>query len=261
MGAIGCALHVALVSSFLAVSSRAESVPTEKLEEARGWYRDGLSLEAAGDWARALARFERVAEVRLTPQVRFHVARCKEHLGRFTEALGEYRISEYEAERDGLVELAEITQARQSLEARVPKLELRRGTGAERAAVRLDGVELGQRTAQFGVDPGPHLVTATKPGWRDFEYAFVADEGARIVVEITLDALPVSPPDHRDASRPEEPIARLDLIEPVIDRDLVGRRPRPLLLTAGATKSEQIRLPHQREVRAAALDESQPLRA
>jgi hypothetical protein len=91
-----------LLGLSFALPLRAEDVPDARLAEARVWFRDGLSLEAAGDWAGALTRFEQVAKVRFTPQVRFHVARCKEHLGRMTEALGDYRISEYEADRDGL---------------------------------------------------------------------------------------------------------------------------------------------------------------
>src|SRR5262249_41042985 len=104
----------------------------DDLERARQQYRQGLSLEAAGDWASALAKFVEVGKVKLTPQVRFHSARCNEQLGRLNEALGEYRLAEYEAGQQGLdaKEAQEISQARQALESRVPKLVIRRGEGA-----------------------------------------------------------------------------------------------------------------------------------
>ena len=72
------------------------------LEKARNLFRQGLSLEAAGNWAAALAKFQEVMKVKLTPQVRFHSARCSEQLGRLNEALGEYRLAEYEAGQQGL---------------------------------------------------------------------------------------------------------------------------------------------------------------
>src|ERR1051325_9094803 len=103
----------------------------EELERARQQFRQGLRLEAAGDWAASLAKFVEVGKVKLTPQVRFHGARCNEQLGRLNEALGEYRLAEYEAGQQRLKELQAITQARQALESRVPKLLIKRGEGAE----------------------------------------------------------------------------------------------------------------------------------
>lgn len=161
---------------------------TEQLDAARAWFREGLSLEVAGNWAQALAKFERVAEVRLTPQVRFHIARCKEHLGRLTEALGDYRLSEYEAEREGLLELPEIVRARAELEARLPKLTIVRGEGAERARIELDGVEIGEASigTTLGLDPGPHHVVATSPEREPFEHSFLAEEGGGYEVRVEL---------------------------------------------------------------------------
>ncbi|HEX3595535.1 MAG TPA: hypothetical protein VHU80_10545, partial [Polyangiaceae bacterium] len=154
-------MAVALPASAVISSARAAQAQTQdELERARQQFRQGLSLEAAGDWTSALAKFQEVGKVKLTPQVRFHAARCNEQLGRLNEALGEYRLAEYEAQQQGLKEAAEITQARQGLESRVPKLVIRRGENAEAARIELDGVELGE--AQIGqpvaVDPGPHTV-------------------------------------------------------------------------------------------------------
>src|SRR5689334_16529333 len=51
------------------------------LDKARAQFQQGLALETAGDWAGALSLFVQVAAVKLTPQVRFHVGLCEEHLG------------------------------------------------------------------------------------------------------------------------------------------------------------------------------------
>lgn len=137
-----------------------------ELEQGRALYRDGLSLEAAGDWAGALQKFEQVARVRLTPQVRFHIARCKEYLGRWTEALGDYRLAEYEATQIGAKEQSQIAEARALLEERVPKLVINAVDGSQVSRLSLDGVELGRSRlgAQLAVNPGPHRITVVYTG-------------------------------------------------------------------------------------------------
>jgi hypothetical protein len=188
------AMAVLLFGLATATHARSEASPVSELDEARALFREGLSLEVAGSWAQALAKFERVARVRFTPQVRFHIARCKEHLGRMTEALGDYRISEYEAERDGLSELGEIAAARKDLEARVPKLVIVRGAGAERAVVELDGVEIGEASigAELAVDLGPHTVTGRSAGHQPFERTLLAEERGRY--EVLVEAGQILPP-------------------------------------------------------------------
>lgn len=142
-----------------------------ELSKARAAYRQGVSLEAAGDWAGALAKFEQVAQVKRTPQVQFHIARCKEHLGRLNEALGDYRMAEYEAKQKNASVLGQITAAREALQARIPKLVITLGKGAESAQVSLDGVELGE--AKLGnpvsVDPGAHELVVTLSNDKQFK--------------------------------------------------------------------------------------------
>jgi len=178
---------LALGLSLVAVSTPAPAQAQTKAElaKARTLFKEGVSLEAAGDWAGALGEFQDVAKVTTTPQVRFHVARCKEHLGRLTEALGEYRLAQYEAEQAKAKELDEITKALSELEARIPKLVIRRGEGAESAKIELDGVELGE--AQIGkevtVDPGPHRIVATLAGGQ-FEQSVNLAEGEQKDVDL-----------------------------------------------------------------------------
>jgi hypothetical protein len=160
----------------------------DDLNSARSLFREGLALEAAGNWAAALGKFQEVRRVKLTPQVRFHIARCQEHLGRLSEALGEYRLAEYEAGAQDLTELESITEARQGLEARIPKVIITRGEGASDARVQLDGVELGdtQIGEAVNVDPGPHRVTARLPDGTQFEQPFTAKIAETAAVELVL---------------------------------------------------------------------------
>jgi len=178
--------------------------PSE-LAKARTQFKEGVSLEAAGDWAGALAKFEEVAKVKTTPAVRFHIARCKEHLGRLNEALGEYRMAEYEAQQTKAKELDEITKAKEQLEARVPKLSITRGKGAESAKVELDGVALGE--AQIGkdvsTDPGPHRIVA-KIGGSQFEQTVTLAEGENKAVELVPpEDFKAAPAGAQDEPKPE----------------------------------------------------------
>ena len=144
----------------------AQAQTPSELDRGRALYREGLSLEAASDWAGALKKFEEVAPIRLTPQVRFHIARCKEYLGRWTEALGDYRLAEYDASQIQAQELPQISEARQVLERRIPRLVIDAGDGSQVAQLVLDGVELGRNRlgAELAVNPGPHQVTVS---WSD----------------------------------------------------------------------------------------------
>ncbi|MCA9628861.1 MAG: hypothetical protein KC766_14380 [Myxococcales bacterium] len=181
--------------SLVSVSASAQS-PAE-IQQARTLYSQGLTQEAASDWAGALASFEKVARIRMTPQVRFHIARCKEQLGRLNEALGGYRLAEHEAATtDGVPEsvLQEVRTAREALEKRVPRLIIERGEGADSAKIALDGVELGQ--AQIGrevnVDPGPHVIKVTLPDGRRFERTVQVKEGEQdqVMLDVPPDLQP-----------------------------------------------------------------------
>lgn len=197
-------LGVACASSATLLPGSLHAQSDQELSTARATYKQGLSLEAAGDWAGALAKFEQVAKVKLTPQVRFHIARCKENLGRLNEALGDYRVAEYEAEQANAAEAPEIAKARQGLEARIPKLVIKRGEGAESARIVLDGVELGEAKVgrEVSVDPGTHRIVA-RLAKGQFEQTVTVAEGEVQDVELVppealspldSDTPPVEPP-------------------------------------------------------------------
>jgi hypothetical protein len=177
-------MSLTLASASIAPAAFAQT-PAE-LAKARTLYKQGLSLEAAGDWAGALGKFEEVGRVKLTPQVRFHIGRCKENLGRLNEALGDYRLAEHEAQQQNAKELEEITKAREALEGRIPKVVITRGAGAESARVEIDGTEVGE--AQIGkevsIDPGPHRIVAKLSGGKQFEQTVTVAEGETKNVEL-----------------------------------------------------------------------------
>lgn len=177
------ALRLLLLLIFGATHAEA----TDDLERARAIFQDGLVLEVAGDWAAALARFQEVGQTRLTPQVRYHLARCKEHLGRLTEALGDYRVAEVEAQASGLVEVGEMQRARRDLEIRVPSLLLL-GDDAAVAMLRveLDGILVGGAVLNqpMVINPGQHQLTLRSPTGAHRVALIVAEVGKRTEVDL-----------------------------------------------------------------------------
>ncbi len=141
----------------------AEPTPAE-LAKARDAFRQGVQLEASNDWVGALAKFETVAQVRMTPAVRFHIARCQQHLGQLLEARGGYRLAAFEATQSKDPKAGEVqreaSEALAEIEQKIPKLVITRGKGAEAGTVTVDGVALGEASVgkEFPLNPGAHTV-------------------------------------------------------------------------------------------------------
>jgi hypothetical protein len=182
------------VPSFSAVAWT-ENKPAEvsSIDRARTQFRQGLALETAGDWAGALALFQQVASVKLTPQVRFHIGLCEEHLGRLAAALGDYEIAAHEADEAKVAEVStQVAARRDDLQARIPKLTIVRGSGAEYASLSLDGVSLGSASigVKLPVDPGPHTVEGRAAGFKPFSVSFEVAEKESKQVEVKFERLP-----------------------------------------------------------------------
>ena len=192
LAAAGLALSLALGTSAAGAQSKQE------LDKARTLFREGVALSAANDWSGALAKFKEVAQVRMTAQVAFNIAECEEHLGKLLAALGNYRLASSEASQPNAnaPEVAKQVDARISaLEARIPKLTIARGDGAESASIELDGVEIG--SAQIGspipVDPGPHTVVGKVNGREGSRETVTLGESETKDVTITIAAPPTKP--------------------------------------------------------------------
>jgi tetratricopeptide (TPR) repeat protein len=173
-----------------------DNISQEDRTRARAAFQAGLALEAAGDWGKALQKFQEMATIKVTPQALFHQGRCLEHLGRWTEAVGMYRMAVDKADEPKLEDVRkEADAARAALEARLPKLIIRLGKGAAGAAVTLDGVAIGSAFlgTPMAVDPGLHKLEATVPGRQDKVHREVSVTEAQ-VQDVTIEVEAVAPP-------------------------------------------------------------------
>jgi hypothetical protein len=208
-------LAVGIALTTVPWASEAQAEPTkQELARAREDFRKGLELEAANDWAGALSTFESVAQVTMTPQVRFHIARCQHRLGKLLEALGGYRWAAHEASLDPksatdpkLAELIrEANAGVEEIEAKIPKLTIVRGTGAQAASVKLDGVALGEASVgkEMQVNPGGHTIDYALPDGRSAQKVVTLQEGDTQTVELVF-AEPEKPASTASAPPPPAP--------------------------------------------------------
>jgi PEGA domain-containing protein len=180
------ALSIGLATSPAAAQDKKE------LSKARAQFQRAIELEQAGNYSTALEQFRDVGQVRMTPQVRFHIASCEEKLGRLVTALGGYQLAFADADSVGEDFKSEVTAAVTRLEASIPKLVIVRGTGAEAAEIQLDGVALGASSVGVPVplDPGPHSVSAKAPGALPFNQTVTIAENEQKTVDVALSPEP-----------------------------------------------------------------------
>jgi hypothetical protein len=182
---------IAYVLALLAVTSVARAQAEDAaLRQAREKFRQAISLQTGGDWAGALSLLREVAAVKITPQVRFNMALCEENLGQLVAARGSYELTIVEAEAgtDAGSVVDEARQRLDALEARIPKVVIERGEGADLARVSLDGIAVGATLLgkPMPIDPGPHVVEASARGFSTFRESFRVAEKEQKFVRITL---------------------------------------------------------------------------
>lgn len=185
-------MSVALCVGLLGVTAPAAAQDATELKKARAQFQQATELEQAGNWTAALQAFREVGQVRMTPQVRFHIAVCEENLGRLVAALGGYELALADADKVNPDFKGEVEENVTKLRARIPKLVIERGAGANAAAIELDGVAVGDSSVgvEVPLDPGPHAVTAKAPNHKAFEANVVLKEQETTRLEVTLEELP-----------------------------------------------------------------------
>jgi hypothetical protein len=158
------AIGLGVVAATLATSGGARAQTKQELDDARKQFQEGMALSAANNCSAALTKFRAVANVKMTANVAFNIAECEERLGKLVSALGNYRLAASQAQGDPKSKdvASRVADRIDALDARIPKLTIKRGKGADVASIELDGSELGasQLSAATPVDPGSHTVVA-----------------------------------------------------------------------------------------------------
>jgi hypothetical protein len=185
-------------------SSAAQAEPSAaELASARDMFSEARRAEDAGHWAEALVKLKAVANVKMTPQVRFHLGLCQEHTGHLVEALNSFEVARAEATEQGVG--AVIDEARDhaaSVRSRVPKLLIVLPAGAD-AKVEVDGqaISSGLLARSLPFDPGRHTVSASAPGQAFSREVTIAEKEEKRI-EVTFTPVPLAAAPKSAASAP-----------------------------------------------------------
>jgi hypothetical protein len=192
-------------------------------------YQNGRTLYAAGDFASALASFERAFSVTPDPRLLWNMAACErklEHFVRVLELVDRYvresgsMLSEQERE-----EAARVVTAVRGFVASVTI-----STQPEGAQVFVDDQAVGRTplSAPVLVDPGPHRFRFVKAGYRQALRKESLGRGAELAIAVEL--VPETPA--ASTPRPEQGSPPIEPHPGPAEADAPSRMP-PLLL-AGA---------------------------
>ena len=200
---------VATVPAGVGMSSHAQAAELTK-QQARELFQEALALVAAGDYASALNKLQRVASFKRTPQVVYYIGVCHEKTGKLVMALGEYRIALADARVAGADDVVtEATDAIAKLEPRIPMLTISKGEGAQAATITVDGKDLGDAAIDTPMpfDPGTRVVVAQASGYKPFRKEVKLGDGEKVSVEVTLqkrtEVAGAVPPTDESSDQPE----------------------------------------------------------
>lgn len=173
----------------------------EALAAARALFNEGIELEKEDEWQAALERFEKVAAVKMTPQVRFHIALCHEKLGRLVDAVNGFELAEQEARTAGdraRDVLRNAPKRAEALRARVAHVVIRVEGKVRTSKITIDGreVALALVGSSIPVDPGDHVVEVRRDG--EVTHTEEISLGEAESTELTLEIDDPEPPPKPD---------------------------------------------------------------
>jgi hypothetical protein len=213
---IALAVALSIVPATLVLPTRVAhaqgtKAPSKKdLELARKNFMDGIDLENAGQWKEAKEKFDEVAKVRMTPEVRFHIALCEEHTGLLVEAVHDFEIAESDAKEEGKAAvMKEAPEHANAIKPRIPKLKVKAPSDIDGITLTLDGNAIDPKNEdETPVNPGAHKIEASAEGRQPFSSDVTLNEGESKTVVVKLpkvDSGEETPTEEPKAKEPETP--------------------------------------------------------
>jgi hypothetical protein len=172
--------------------------------EAREIFKRGVASFQKGDFATALAEFERADQVRHVPAITYNIARARESLGRAQAAIDAYEAYAAEAgEKGDFASAAAVAIAQ--IKARSTRLRI--DTKPPGATVRIDDVELRDRTpVGVYVFRGVHRIGVELEDWKEQrEYDAPGGGSTGELVFVRGAAPPATPPPSPPSPAPPAP--------------------------------------------------------
>ncbi|GAC1352923.1 MAG: hypothetical protein NVSMB1_20740 [Polyangiales bacterium] len=201
--------------------ARAEATAAD-IAVARELFVEGLKLEERRRWSEALSAFRRVAAVRTSPAVRFHIALCLENSGRLVEAQREFDGARVDVGDDpnSDAQLVATRAAKHSddLRLRIPQIVLRLPSDVPTAIVEIDGaaapVALSAAGSAFHLNPGVHHLRVEAEGRLSFRKEIdLQEKGEPLTIDLNL---PRKAPDEPSGKGLPEAVSRGSQADPPV---------------------------------------------
>jgi hypothetical protein len=177
-----CALTLGMVL-VAGVSAAGEA----EQRQAQSLFDQARKLLEAGDAAQACPLFAESQRLDPGGGTLLNLAACHEKEGRVATAYAEYQEALSIALRDGRRDRESIARDRaKALEARLPKLRVQLEKAERGVVFVLDGAPLTDMVQQTptALDPGPHELKVSAPGFRQRVLAFEASEGKLSLLQV-----------------------------------------------------------------------------
>lgn len=186
-----------LVAVLLAPAIANATPAAPDITHARRLFSEALAAQDKEDWTLAASKLREAIAIKETAGLRFHLAYCKEQLGRLVEALREYdRAGELAKDDPNAADVRRLLgPSRKALVRRIPTLTVVLPDGIADATLEVNGRTL--PSSLFGQpiprNPGLSTVRVTIPGHEAFLHDLLLAEGDAVVTEVTPQPLPVAP--------------------------------------------------------------------
>ena len=186
-----------LVSVVFCSARKAAADPTAKeLAMAREAFARAEKEEDRENWAVALEDLRRVAGVKMTAGVRFHIAHCEAGLGRDIAALEDYTAAEKLGREEHNKDVVDATaEAIAALRAKIPTVSIRVPSDVTDVEIMLDGKLLPSAlwATSIPLEPGTHRIDARAPGRTPYTTSLVVKDREASTLEVRLVAAPPAP--------------------------------------------------------------------
>jgi hypothetical protein len=185
-------IAVAVVAVALMARAPAAAAPgDENKAQARALLVEGSRHLQQGNYAEALAKFEKAYELVPSPKIQYNFGLAYVGLDRPSDALRAFEAFLADACDAPAANLAKAREYVGRLSRRVAVLQLEGDLAGTEVSV--DGRSFGQ-TARVLVDPGPHVVTVDRRGEAPFLQRLTASAGERLKIEVKRAPPPESAP-------------------------------------------------------------------
>jgi hypothetical protein len=188
-GAARLVVAAAVLVALGAASGRASAQSPTDIARARQWFKEGEALEAKGDCAGAIGKFEQAVGVKETPQLRLRIGACQESKGDLLAARGSFERALSVATAVGNADASAVARDRlAAVDARIPKLTVTAASAPPGLRGTLDGEPLsaGALGAPKRVPPGDHVVHAEAEGYAPFDRTVSLGQGGAVSVAVEL---------------------------------------------------------------------------